>query len=151
MLRTLALLRHGRAAGQGPDAPLSPEGVLQLQRLASAMRAQGWRPEAILASPFTRAQESARTFAAGLGVTQPAIVVHELIPDTEPIEALQAIDAAAPGRASILIVSHLPLVARLATELTGEQVSFTPATLVEIADRGDGQARLVRRLSPDEL
>ena len=54
-------------------------------------------------------------------------------------------------RASILIVSHLPLVARLATELTGEEVSFTPATLVEIADRGDGQARLVRRLSPDEL
>jgi phosphohistidine phosphatase SixA len=151
MLRTLALLRHGRAAGQGPDAPLTPEGVQQLQRLASAMRAQGWRPEAILASPFVRAQESARTFAAGLGFTQPAIVLHELIPDSEPGDALQAIDAAAPGRASILVVSHLPLVARIASELTGEEVAFTPATLVEIADEGDGKARVVRRLTPDEL
>jgi len=48
-------------------------------------------------------------------------------------------------------VSHLPLVARIASELTGAEIAFTPGTLVEIADPGDGRARLVRRLSPEEL
>ena len=151
MARTLALLRHGRASGQVPDAALTPEGMQQLRRLAAVLRAQDWRPDVILASPFTRALESARTFAAALGVTQAPVALDELIPDSEPLDALQAIDAAAPASGSILVVSHLPLVARLALELTGEEVSFTTATLAEIRDAGDGRAHLVRRLSPDEL
>jgi phosphohistidine phosphatase len=125
MARTLALLRHGRASGQVPDAALTPEGTQQLRRLAAVLRAQGWRPDVILASPFARALESARTFAAALGVTQAPVALDALIPDSEPLDALQAIDAAAPASASILVVSHLPLVARLALELTGEEVSFT--------------------------
>jgi len=151
MLRTLALLRHGRAAGQGPDAPLTPQGIEQIQRLAAVLGAEGWRPQAILSSPFARALDSARTLASGIGIAQAPVVVRELAPDGEPLEALHAIDAAASGSASILVVTHLPLVARLTSELIGEDIEFTPATLVEIADQGDGQARLVRRLSPDQL
>lgn len=151
MLRTLALLRHGRATGQGFDAPLAPEGVRQLQRLASSLRAEGWRPDVILTSPLARARASARSIAAGLGVASPPVVVDELAPDHEPIDALAAIDAAALQRTTILVVSHLPLVARIALELTGEEVSFAPATLAEIADGGDGTARLVRRVSAEDL
>jgi phosphohistidine phosphatase SixA len=151
MLRTLALLRHGRAAGQGPDAPLTPEGVQQLQKIAAALRPLNWRPDVILTSPLARAQSSARTIAAGLGIATPPVVVDKLIPDNEPVDALAAIDAAAPLSASILVVSHLPLVARIAAELTGQEVSFTPATFVEIAHEGEEGARLVRRLSPEDL
>lgn len=151
MPRTLALLRHGRAAGQGPDALLTPEGVQQLHRLATALAAERWRPDAILASPFARALDSARMLAAGIGVARTPVVLRELIPDSEPLDALQAIDAAAPGTSLVLVVSHLPLVGRIAHELTGEEVAFTPATLAEIADQGDGTARLVRRLSAEEL
>jgi len=151
MLRTLALLRHGKAAGQGPDALLTREGVQQLQKLAAVLKAGSWRPERILVSPFTRAMESARTFIAAVGVEPPLIVLNELIPDTEPVDALQAIDDATPGIASILVVSHLPLVARIASELVGEEIAFSPGTFVEIAHDGEAGARLVRRLSPQEL
>jgi phosphohistidine phosphatase SixA len=151
MLRTLALLRHGRAAGQGPDAQLTPEGVQQLQRIAGALKALRWQPDVILMSPLARAQASARTIAAGLGVATPPVVVDELVPDSEPFDALTAIDAAALESSSILVVSHLPLVARIAAELTGQEVSFTPATFVEIAHEGEEGARLVRRLSPEDL
>ena len=151
MARTLALLRHGRASGQGPDAPLTVQGIEQLQRLAAVLAAEGWRPEIILASPLVRAKESARMIASGVGVTRPPVVLHELIPDSEPLDALQAIDEAAPGSSLVLVVSHLPLVGRIAQELTGEEVAFTPATLAEITDQGDGAARLVRRLSAEEL
>ena len=151
MVRTLALLRHGRAAGQGPDASLTAQGIEQLEKLAAALKAEGWRPEAILASPLLRARESARMIAAGIGVTGLPQVLRELIPDSEPLDALQAIDAAAPGSRLVLVVSHLPLVGRIAHELTGEEITFTPATLAEIADQGDGTARLVRRLSAEEM
>ena len=151
MARTLALLRHGRAAGQGPDAPLTVQGIEQLEKLAVTLKAEGWRPEAILASPLLRARESARMLAAGIGIMRSPVVLHELIPDSEPLHALQAIDAAAPGSRLVLVVSHLPLVGRIAHELTGEEIAFTTATLVEIADQGDGAARLVRRLSAEEL
>jgi len=151
MARTLALLRHGRAAGQGPDAVLTPQGAQQLEKVAAVLKAEGWRPAAVFVSPYSRALESARVFAAELGLVKPAAVLHELLPESEPIDALAAIDAVAPGHASILIVSHMPLVARIALELTEEDVAFTPATFVEIADRGNGAAQLVRRLSPEEL
>ena len=150
-MRTLALLRHGRAAGQGPDARLTPQGIELFQRLAAALKAEGWRPVAMLSSPFTRALDSARTLATGLGIAPSPIVLNELTPDNEPLAALQAIDAAAPGSALILVVSHLPLVARIAGELLGEEIAFTPATLVEIADQGDGRPRLVRQLRPEDL
>ena len=151
MPRTLALLRHGRAAGQGPDASLTPEGIAKLEKLAAVLKAEGWRPDVMLASPLTRAVQTAHMLAAGIGVRLSPVVVRELIPDTEPLDALQAIDAAAPGATSVLVVSHLPLVGRIAHELTGDEIPFTPATLVEIADQGDGSARLVRRLSAEEL
>jgi len=151
MLRTLALLRHGRAAGQGTDSQLTPEGVQQLRKVAAVLRAERWRPGAILVSPLARAQASARAFAADLGVALAPLVLRELIPDSEPADAMLAIDTAAPQCTSILVVSHLPLVARIASELTGEEVAFTPATFVEIAHEGEDGARLVRRLSPEEL
>src|SRR5262249_44480912 len=151
MLRTLALLRHGLASGQGPDATLVPEGVRQMERLSAALRAGAWRPDVVLSSPYARALESARTLARGVGCEAPPVVLHELLPEREPLEAMQAIDAAAPGVASILVVSHLPLVGRLAFELTHQEVAFSPGTFAELRRDGEGHARLVRRIAPQEL
>jgi len=150
MVRALALLRHGLASGQGPDAALVPQGTRQIERLASALRAEGWRPDLVLSSPYARALESARTLAGGVGYEAPPLVLHELLPESEPLDALQAIDAAAPGVASILVVSHLPLVGRLTFELTHQEVPFSPGTFVELRHDSDGLARLVRRIAPLE-
>ena len=151
MVRTLALLRHGLASGQGPDAALAPEGVRQVERLAAALRANAWRPDLVMSSPYTRALESARTFARGVGVSAPPVVLHELLPEREPLEALQAIDDAAPNLASIVVVTHLPLVGRLTFELTHQEVAFSPGTFVELRHDGNGYAQLVRRIAPQEL
>jgi len=151
MVRTLALLRHGLASGQGSDAALAPEGVRQLERLAAALRAGTWRPDVVLSSPYTRALESARTLARGLGVATAPMLLHELLPESEPLDALQAIDAAAPNVDSILVVTHLPLVGRLTFELTHQEVPFSPGTFVELRHDGDGYAQLVRRIAPQEL
>lgn len=62
----LLLIRHARAAGQAPDAPLTAEGVTQAARLAEALAHAG--VTRIVSSPWTRAVETARPLAARIGL-----------------------------------------------------------------------------------
>ena len=151
MLRILALVRHGLATGQGPDAALQPEGEAYLRRLAAYLDDEGWRPAAIVTSPYRRARESAQVLAAGLGVAVETFVLPDLAPEGEPADALAAILEAAPIATPVLVVTHLPLVGRLVQELTGDDASFSPGTFVEIAREGQGDARLLRRIGPRDL
>ncbi len=151
MLRILALLRHGLASGQSPEAELLPEGAVYLQRLGAMLEAEGWSPGAICTSPFRRAADSARVLAGALDCEAPRLVLSELIPEGEPGEALAAITAAAPLARTVLVVTHIPLIGRLAQELVGEELAFSPGTFVEIAREGQGVARLLRRIGPRDL
>ena len=151
MIRNLALLRHGLANGQGPEAGLLPEGRAYLQRLARRLESEGWRPEAIVTSPYRRARESAQVLSESLGVGTETHVLQDLVPDADPDEALAAIRLAVPVATPVLIVTHLPLVGLLMQELTGDDESFSPGTFVEVAREGDGVARRLRRIGPRDL
>ena len=151
MLRTFALLRHGVAGGQAPESQLLPEGAAYLRRLGVKLESEGWKPAAIVTSPYARARESAGVLAATLGFGSGVIVLDALVPEAEPEQALTAIAAAAPLATPVLVVTHLPLVGRLAHTLVGEDLSFSPGTLVEIVREGEGVARLLRRVGPRDL
>ncbi len=151
MVRSLALLRHGMAAGQGPEAPLLPEGAAYLRRLGALLRSGGWRPAAVVTSPYRRAWESARVLASTLHPGVETHVLPELKPEGEPDEALEAILGIVPLATPVLVVSHLPLVGRLAEELVGDDPGFSPGTFVEIVRELDGSARLLRRIGPRDV
>ena len=151
MLRVLALLRHGLAAGQDADARLLPEGEAYLRRLGAKLETEGWRPAAILASPHARALESATIVAGTVGCELRPRTLAELVPEADPEIALEAIIAAAPLAAHILVVGHQPLLGLLAQELVGDDPGFSPGTLVEIAREGNGVARVLRRIGPRDV
>jgi len=151
MLRILALMRHAIATGQGPAAALLPEGAAYLRRLASRLEGEGWRPAAIVTSPYRRARESAMVMASALGATVETYVLDDLVPEGEPEDALAAILAAVPVATPVLVVTHLPLVGRLVQALTGDDESFSPGTFVEVARDGIGDARKLRRIGPRDL
>lgn len=61
----LLLIRHARAAGQAPDAPLTPEGAAAA-RLADALADGGITR--IVSSPWVRAVDTAQPLARRLGL-----------------------------------------------------------------------------------
>ena len=62
----LYLVRHCQATGQALDAPLTPVGEAQAQRLADALGRRGVRR--IVSSPFARARASVEPLAERLGL-----------------------------------------------------------------------------------
>jgi broad specificity phosphatase PhoE len=72
----LTLLRHGESVGnvenrlQGlSDFPLSDEGRAQARKLAARWKAEGIFFDSVIASPLSRALETAQIIAAELGLT----------------------------------------------------------------------------------
>lgn len=61
------LIRHAKAGGQAPDAPLTAEGQEQARRLASQLARHG--VTRIVSSPWVRAVDTARPLAQALGLT----------------------------------------------------------------------------------
>ncbi len=148
----LAVLRHGRAAGQAPDAELLPEGAAYVERLAAALLREAWRPDVALTSPFRRARETARVLLGRIAQDLPLAEAAELRPDEDPAATLAALAAMAPADGTVLIVSHLPQVARLAALLTGDEVEFLPGTFAEFEIGADFRSgRLRRRIGPEDL
>lgn len=60
------LVRHAKATGQEPDAPLTPEGVAQADALAQQLCALNITR--LVSSPWTRAQDTARPLAKRYGL-----------------------------------------------------------------------------------
>ena len=61
MMQTLYLIRHCQAAGQAPDAPLTPAGEQQAVALAAALAP--FAIEQIVSSPYVRATQSVTPLA----------------------------------------------------------------------------------------
>jgi phosphohistidine phosphatase SixA len=148
---TLCLLRHGHAGGQGPDAMLKPEGILAVTALGRRLAREGWVPAAAFASPFVRALDTARLLLAEAASDLSPIPLGELAPDRDPAAALAALRAQGLPQGAVLVVAHMPLLARLALHLTGEALGFAPAMLAEIDLDGDGRSgRLLRVVEPGD-
>ncbi|MDL2344197.1 histidine phosphatase family protein [Deinococcus sp. MIMF12] len=66
MTGDLLLIRHARATGQAPDAPLTPDGEAAARQLADTLADAGITR--IVSSPWRRAADTARPLAARLGL-----------------------------------------------------------------------------------
>lgn len=131
----LWLLRHGEAEPQSrSDAAreLTARGRRDLQASATALLGQPL--QAILASPYVRAQQSAEVVRQLLGHDQAIITVPWLTPESDPREVLRELDAL--SEESLLLVAHQPLLGALAGLLVhGHRqapLPLSPASLVEL-------------------
>lgn len=113
------LMQHGACLPKelDPHQPLSPVGKEQIHKSAEACRVLGLQFELIVASPKTRALQTAEIVAEHTGYPPSRIEVSEAVkamaPSSDTIDYLQEYD----GLKSILIAGHLPSLSNVASQL----------------------------------
>jgi phosphohistidine phosphatase len=137
------LVRHGSAA-PGPDdgaRPLTAEGRAEVEGTARALRARGVGVAEIRHSGLARARETAELLGRTLTPLRGVRAVSGLAPEDDPDIARAELELATEP---LLLVGHLPHLARLARALLGgpelERIPFPPATAVGLRRGPDGWA-----------
>ncbi|MBF6623248.1 MAG: phosphohistidine phosphatase SixA [Pseudomonas stutzeri] len=130
----LWLLRHGEAeprARTDAERNLTDAGRLEVRN--SAAHLSGRRVQAILASPYNRAQQTAEIVRQALGFSAAVETVSWLTPESDPGDALLYL-----GRRSeedILLVTHQPLVGALGDLLVnGRRDTPLPMATASLAE-----------------
>ncbi|MDZ5601904.1 phosphohistidine phosphatase SixA [Pseudomonas sp. RP23018S] len=112
----LWILRHGEAeprADSDADRRLTAHGRDQV--LHSAAHLRGLPLQAILASPYVRAQQTAALVHGALSPAEAVITVDWLTPDGEVDQVIAELERL--GLEEVLLVSHQPLVGNLVAVL----------------------------------
>lgn len=138
----LYLLQHAHAEPKSvdPDRPLTPEGRADLDRLSERLAAAGVSVERVVHSGKTRAMQSAARMARRLLAHGEMDTSGLLEPDADPGAFIAWLGDL---NEDILVVGHLPFVARLADRLLGvegaaSRVDFAPGCLLCLRRTGDG-------------
>jgi len=131
------LLRHGAAernasSGRDADRRLTEEGIAAVTEVVTQARQAGLDPSLILTSPYTRAVETATLAARFLDYDQEILTTTALTPESTPEEAWAELRLYG-DQASILAVTHEPLVSALASWMLGSaRTEIKPGAMVRI-------------------
>jgi phosphohistidine phosphatase len=141
------LVRHGTAA-PGPDdraRPLTPGGRAEVEATTRVLVAHGVEVAAIHHSGLARTRETAEILGRALAPRRGVHATTGLAPEDDPDVARAELELA---REPLMLVGHLPHLARLAAALVGaavmESVGFTPGAALGLRrDPGGWQVDLV--------
>lgn len=124
----LYLMQHGASLPQEvkADQPLTPVGRDMMVSTARAMKIMGLWFDALLASPFRPAQETASLIAEGLGYAQSSITRFEALRGHTNIKVCMDELRQCERHQSVLVVGEMPLLGALASQLltSGPRVSL---------------------------
>ncbi|MDD0974034.1 phosphohistidine phosphatase SixA [Pseudomonas fontis] len=130
----LWVLRHGEAeprANSDAERRLTAHGREQVLRSAAGLLGQPL--QAILASPYVRAQQTAALVHEALGFAQPLQTVPWLTPESDPQQVIAELDKL--GLEHVLLVSHQPLVGALVGLLEhGHYRNAAPLSTASLAE-----------------
>lgn len=116
----LFLLRHGLAVDRSKpgfkkdsDRPLTPKGKQRMWRVAEAMEEMDLEFDAILASPFIRAAQTAEIIAEAFELRKKLSTSEHLTPNGNPKLLLEHIAQLKPAPKDVLLVGHEPYLGQL--------------------------------------
>ncbi len=148
------LARHGEAVpeSENPQRPLSARGREAVERVARVMAGRGIRVSEILHSDKLRAKQTAEILGQILAPEKGVREIKGLSPDDDPLECKVELEGSGE---SLMVVGHLPHLARLASLLVFEDperdlVEFAPAAVLCLS-RADAQWELRWTLTPESL
>jgi len=149
------LVRHGEAMAKDadPERHLSPDGAEAVRRVGALLKPLGLRVGALWHSPKTRAAETAGILTSAVAADEGPSERDDLAPndDTGPVRRdLRKADA------DVMIVGHLPFLARLASRLLADDESavslhFAAGSVACLARDDHGDWRLEWLIAPGLL
>ncbi|TYL47734.1 SixA phosphatase family protein [Marinomonas sp. IMCC 4694] len=136
--KRLFVLRHGHAQPFGYECDenraLTELGIAEVKAAAKAFIAQVETFDAIIVSPYLRAQQTAKVFLEELNSSLNIIDCPLIVPEGRKIEAAIWLDS--QRYRSILVVTHQPFAHQFLDYLVDEPLpvgfSMTTATLVSV-------------------
>ncbi|MBS1207585.1 MAG: phosphohistidine phosphatase [Proteobacteria bacterium] len=151
------IMRHGDAALDAASdsvRPLTPCGCDESRQMATWLKGQKVDIERVLISPFLRAEQTLEKVGECMNLPDNVDVLPELTPcgDIGLVSAyLQAL--ANEGTASVLVISHLPLVGYLVSELCPGEAPpmFTTSAIACVTLGEDGKGVFDWQMSPCNL
>jgi phosphohistidine phosphatase len=147
------LVRHGKALTKDvdPERSLSEEGRAELERVGRVLQGCGVEVHAFCHSVKTRARETAESMASWLN---PSVIPQEK-PGLAPLDDVHETVARIQGtEGDLMIVGHLPHLARLTSALLGVPesvavVAFKPGGVVCLEGSADGRWAIAWVLAPE--
>lgn len=158
MVKTLVLVRHGKAEAANPDQPdterkLTPDGRAALasshgfKRTFSLLTAEERENAVIWASPAVRAMQTAHEVARAIGehtiLGDRRLSAAESLWHQDRDTFLAELDRV--NASCLIAVGHIPFMEDLAEYLTGDQLTFKPGAAAAIKmgkSLKQGKARL---------
>lgn len=134
-MQRLLVLRHGTTEEWRPglldaDRSLTEAGHEQASAAGSWLRAQGWLPERVVASPARRTRQTAVETCRAAGIADGALTFDPRIYDAR-VETLEEIVSERNHAETLLLVGHQPGLGGLVVTLTQqvEPVRMPPGAL----------------------
>jgi len=147
------LVQHGDAVAKevDPERPLSDRGRDDVQRVTGLLSSAGLGVARIAHSGKLRAEQTANLLALTLGGGK-ATETRDGLGPNDP--SAPVADALAAEPQDVMLVGHLPFMARLATRLvTGAEdpamVAFTPGSVVCLEQADDGRFAIAWMVRPE--
>lgn len=152
------IMRHGDAAihaASDAERPLTQKGKEDSILMANWLKSQGIEIDTVLVSPYLRALQTEQTVAQFLQLPSKSEVLAQLTPGGNAAFVADHIrDLAVTGAEAILVISHLPLVGYLVSELCPhkEPPMFTTSAIACIElDVAHQKSNVEWMLSPSQL
>lgn len=141
--RRLTLLRHGKAhpAVDGEDRmrALTKRGVRQAEDVGRRLRARGWVPDLVVASPAARTSATAEIIARACALGARSVRRADALYGADPETIWQVAADCAPATHHLLICGHNPGLSELASRFGPRPKSrhlCTGAIASAVWDRG---------------
>jgi phosphohistidine phosphatase len=152
------IMRHGDAALDAVSdsaRPLTACGSDECRQMAAWLQNQKVSIERVLVSPYLRAEQTLETVRSALTLPEKEDVLPELTPGGDVGLVGAYLEALADeGVASVLVISHLPLVGYLVAQLCPGETApmFTTSAIANVTlDASTGQGVFNWQMSPCNL
>ncbi len=171
-VKTLYLARHSKSAWDTDanhdfERPLSARGTQDAYRMGKALKALGWQPQSIIASPAIRAKQTCQLLCESLDIPLQTVIWNRDMYAAYVVTLLHILSCQPASIQSVMLIGHNPAMEDVLVHLCGETLwrshsqkngkLFTTGNVAKITLDVDWkdlvmcEARLVQLLRPKAL